>query len=167
MTISAMFSGLGIVIMLLGTLIDTVSLSVAAIASMLVLISVIEMKGAYPYLIFAVTAVMSLLFFPVKDTAVYYTCFFGFYPIIKEKLEKLKTPIAYILKVLIFNISMTVIILVSLFLLSVDTEDGGKWMLLLVAVLGNVTFILYDFALTRLITIYLKRLRSKFASIWK
>ena len=162
MTVSAMLAALGVALMWLGSLFDTLSLSMAAIASMLTIFAVIDIGSYYPYLIYAVTSVVALLLLPVKDVAVYYACFFGIYPILKEKYEKRSRPTSWLLKIATFNLAMILVAVITYFLLSFDKEDIKAWYLVAIAVLGNITFFLYDFALTRLITLYIRRFREHF-----
>ena len=84
MTVCAMLSALGVVLLLIGSFVEVMDLSAAAIASLLCVFAVIEYGGASPWLIFAVTSVLSMVLLPTKTPALMYLAFFGYYPIIKE-----------------------------------------------------------------------------------
>lgn len=157
-----MLTALGVVLMALGSIIDVLDLSVAVLASMLCIYAVIEMGGFYPWALWGATSILSLILLPVKTPALFYAAFAGFYPIVKEKLEKLPRAAAWILKVVVFHLSLGAIVLaMRLFLPGQLTEEIPYFGLILYA-LALVTFFLYDFALTRLITFYLVRLRHRF-----
>ena len=64
LALSAVFSALGVVLLALGSLLQVLDLTMAVLASFLVILAVIELRGRYPYLIYAVTAVLGLLLCP-------------------------------------------------------------------------------------------------------
>lgn len=162
-TVSAMLSALGVIIMAVGAFVEVLDLSTAVLASMLCIFAVIEIKGSYPWLIWLSTSVLSLILLPIKTPAVFYAMFFGFYPILKEKLERLPQILSWILKLVIFHACLALIWGVFKLFLPVALEEmGGGWMLASLYALALVCFVLYDIALTRLITFYIFRLRGRF-----
>ena len=66
LAVSAMLAALGVVLLWLGALVEVLDLSMAAIASMLAVFAVIEMSRRYAILVYAVTALLSLLLLPVR-----------------------------------------------------------------------------------------------------
>lgn len=162
LTVGAMLSALGVVILAAGSLFDVLDLSAAAFASMLCIYAVIEMGGGYPWMIFGVTSFLSLILLPQKSPAVFYACFFGFFPIIKEKAERLRKPVAFLLKTLTAHICFGGIYLVFRFFIPSALETyEWRWMYLLFYAALLICFYLYDFCLTRLIGFYLYRLRGR------
>ena len=159
MALCAILSALGVILLYMGALIEVIDLSMAVLASLIVIVLVVERGGAYPWMIYAVTSVLSLLLVPNKSPAIVYTCFMGFYPILKEKLERIRTPLVrLLLKLAIFNASVGLMVLISR-LLVVDL-DMGMVLWVTIAIL-NGTFLFYDYALTVLITSYLRVWRKK------
>ena len=162
-TVSAMLSALGVIIMAVGAFVEVLDLSTAVLASMLCIFAVIEIKGSYPWLIWLSTSVLALILLPIKTPAVFYALFFGFYPILKEKLERLPRLVSWLLKLAAFHLSLALMFgIFKLFIPSALEGVGTGWMLLALYALGLVCFVLYDIALTRLITFYLFRLRKYF-----
>ncbi len=159
MAISAMLAALGVVLLGVGGFVEVLDLSAAALASLLCIYAVIEMGGAYPWMIWLVTAVLSLLLIPNKSPAVFYL-FIGFYPILKEKLEKLPRLLSLLLKLLVFHGLPVLIWLVFKLFFPADLPPG--LMLLVTYLLGLAAFWMYDYALSKLITFYLIRLRERF-----
>ena len=90
-----------------------------------------------------------------------YVVFLGYYPIIKEKLERLKKPIAWLLKELVFNAALVALLVISKFLL-MPTASVSWLLYAALVVLAEIVFVLYDIALTRLITFYIIKLRHRF-----
>ena len=180
LTLGAILSAMGVALLFLGSFIETLDLTMAALASFFCIFAVIELGGAYPWLIFAVTGVLSVVLMPYSLTGWFYLLFFGYFPILKEKLEHLSRPVSWILKLLILNVALAVCVLVTYFLffgssgegniLSAFTfifgeSDAGEAMAIGVYVLANVTFIIYDIALTKLITVYFIKIKPKFKGI--
>lgn len=163
LTVSAMLSALGVIFLWLGSAVEVVDISMAAIASLLCVIAVIEYGGSAPWLIFGATATLSLLLLPQKTPAVMYLVFFGYYPILKEKLERRSKLTAWIFKEIIFNAALAILLVAShyLLLVSIPVESVILYYGALV-VMAEIAFPLYDVALTRLISFYLFRLRKRF-----
>ena len=156
-----MLSALGVVLLLVGSFIEVVDIAMAALASLLCIFAVIEYGKGAPWLVFAVTGVLSLILLPNKTPAVFYVGFLGYYPIIKEKLERFKKPIAWLFKMLVFNAALVVIFLAVKYILMPGVSES--WIIYAaLAVMSELVFVLYDIALTRLITFYILRLRHRF-----
>lgn len=158
---SAVISALGVVLLFLGSLVQVLDLSMAAIVSIFVVFAVIEIRGPYPFLIYAVTSVLALLLLPVKTPALVYALFAGYYPIVKGLLEgHLGKPFAWALKILIFGVGAAGAVLVAAKVLLADLSwlFANWWVFLLLV----PVFVLYDVALTRLISAYLNRWHTRF-----
>ena len=108
--ICALLSAMGVVILYLGALIDVLDLSVAVIASLLCVFAVIEMGGVWPWLIYAVVSVLSLVLLPQKSPAVVFALYAGYYPILKSYLERLPRVISFVLKIAEFNLAFSALI---------------------------------------------------------
>ena len=164
LTVSAMICALGVIILALGSVIEVLDITTAVVASLFCIYAVIEIGGAYPWGIWIVTSLLSVLLLPVKTPAIFYALFAGFYPILKEKLEKLKRPMAYLLKLVVFHISLgAIVLLLSVFFPEQLELDGAmKWLPVAMYAMCLAVFVLYDLALTRVITFYLYRLHNKF-----
>ncbi len=163
LTVAAMLSALGVVLLWLGSFLDVLDLSTAALASLLCVYAVIELGGAYPWMIWLCTSLLALLLLPQKSPAIFYALFAGFYPIVKEKAEKLPRVCGYVVKLVVFHLSLGVIVLaIKLFLPGLIEGQWAPWMPIALYVLALITFLLFDYALTKLITLYIYRFRGKF-----
>ena len=160
LAVCAMLSALGVVFLGIGSVISVMDISMAVLASLFCIFAVIEYGGTAPWLVFFVTGVLSLLL-PQKAPAVMYLLFFGYYPIIKEKLEKKPKAVAWILKEVIFQIALVGMLLLYHFLFM--ASGTVPWMMyVILALIAEIIFPIYDLALTRLITLYIYRLRKRF-----
>lgn len=176
MTLAALLAAMGVALIFLGSVIEVLDLSVAALASFFCIFAVIELGGAYPWLLYAVTSLLSVILMPHTMGGWFYLLFFGYYPILKEKLERLKKPIAWVLKLIILNVALLICVALAYFLFFgqsggnlIDAfvyvfggEGVGEILAIGVYALVNVVFIIYDIALTRLITFYFVKLRHRF-----
>ena len=156
-------TALAVVILLFSTVLPTMEYSIPAIAGLMLVPLVAEFGIRYALLGWGAASILGLLLVPNREAAVLFVCFFGIYPILKAKLETQHNPVLeWIGKFLIFNAC----VLVSYWLL-IWVLGMGELMAelsaftygpLLLLLLGNVVFGLYDLALSRLITLYFRRI---------
>lgn len=159
LTVSAMLAALSVVVMLAGSIIEVMDLSVAALASFAVIFAILELGGAYPYMIFASVSILGMLLLPSKLPALYYLLFFGWYPLVKYPLERLNVWLSQILKAGAFALSVTAITLVSIYVAGMeDAIPLNVW----VYVLCIPVFAIYDIALTRVTLTYLRVWKRRF-----
>lgn len=159
MALAAILSALSVVILFLGSVINILDLTAVALASIVIMVAVIELGGAYPYLIWLVSGILALIIVPDKFGALLYLVFGGIYPIFKSFFERLHYIISWVLKFSCFNTMLTLVILISKFVMHLP-DTGFDFELVLYGIC-NFTFLLYDIATTQLITIYLVKLRKQ------
>ncbi len=162
LAICAMMCALGVVVLYLGSVVEVLDISMAVIASLFAVFAVIEYGMAEAWTVYAVTSVLSLVLLPQKLPAVMYLLFFGFYPIVKERIEKLRRKVLqWVIKEAIFNVCLILLMLLVKWLVALDGHNLFVFEAVFF-ILANGTFVIYDIALTRLISMYLFRLRKKF-----
>ena len=162
LTVCAMLSALGVILLYVGSLLEVLDISMAVIASLMCVVAVIEYGGSAPWMIYGVTAILSVLLTPNKTAAFFYAIFFGFYPILKEKLEKLPRVLCWVLKEIIFNVCLIIAALGLYFLfMSKDNALINPFTIAIGFILCEAVFILYDVALTRLISFYIVNIRKR------
>ena len=179
LTVGALLSALSVAILAIGGVIQALDLSVAALASFICVFAVIELGGTYPWLIFAVTSALSIMLIPSNVGAWCYVLFFGYYAILKEKIERLNTVLAWVIKMLIGNVAFAILLFgfgtitygtglsfVELVSKVFDTRAGVVFAVGCI-LLVEFFFVIYDIALTRMITFYLNRLRHRFRFLHK
>ena len=107
-------------------------------------------------------SILGLLLLPDKGVALMYLVFFGLYPVVKSRLEQLKSrPAEWAGKLVFFNAALSLLWFAFQGLLLPNLPEwltGQVWMLYGA---GNLIFILYDVALSRLIGGLSARLRFK------
>ncbi len=161
LTISAMLSALGVVVLAIGSVVQTLDLTTAALAAFFCIYAVIEMGGAYPWMVWGVTSFLGILLLPQKSPAIFFL-FIGCYPILKEKLERMRRIPCWIFKLVIFHAMAGLFLLTMRIFFPEELLFSLSWMLIGSYVLAVVTFVVYDYALSKVITLYLLRLRDQF-----
>lgn len=160
-----MLTALGVVLLTAGSLFQTIDLTMAAVASLCVVLAMIELGGREALLIYIATSILSLLLVPQKLIAAEYVLFAGLYPLIKSLAEHLTTLFSWVVKLIFANLSLTLLVLAGKLLFSMPIESG--WLMAATYLLVNVTVVVFDIALTKLITFYYVRLQKRFASLFK
>ena len=165
------------VVLLIPTALDIFVYALPAIAGFLTLFCVIELGKSWAFGVYFATALLSLLLVPNKEAAVMYTAFFGYYAIVKALLEsKMPWLVEYLLKFLVFNMSVVLAYLVLIYLFGMPLDDvlgidgdvwWSKYALPVMLILGNVVFLAFDFALTRMAMVYLKVLQPKLHKLFR
>lgn len=148
---------LTLMILYASSIIPINTLSILALASCLIPISIIRTSIKNTILVYVASSILS--FFLAKfNIALYYTLFFGIYGLIKYLIEKVGNIVIEIfLKLISFNILLTIIYFIStIFLISINI----KFPLYVVWLIGQLMFLIYDYALTLVISYYLKRIHK-------
>lgn len=168
--VCGMVAALSVVIMML-TVIPVMTYSAPAFAGILLMVIVIEINKKWAFGVYVAVGILSLLLAADKEAAVMYVAFFGYYPIIKAILEsKLPKLLEWISKFLIFNVTMVAsyFVLIRVFGLSMDDmNELGKYGPLILLVMGNVVFVVFDIAITRLATLYIYKWQKPFRKLFK
>lgn len=149
-TVSGMVSALSVVIMLLTNIMPSM-MYVIPIVTGAIVFAVSEIIGKKWALgVFFVTSLISFILLTDKEAALNYTLFFGYYPLLKPVYEKLPKVISWVVKLLGFNIAITIIGLIVTFIFKLPflDEDLGEFTIPLFALLFNVVFVMYDIMFT-------------------
>lgn len=158
--VSGVLTALCVLLLFLGSLFQMLDLAAAAMGSIVILAAMIELGKLPALAVYAAASLISLLILPYKTPALVFAAFSGFYPILKQLLNRIKPLIlSYAVRIAVFNLFFTAIIYVSSVLLNASEEILSFTVVFYV--LGNITFIVYDFALEKLALFYVTRIRDK------
>ena len=155
----AIFSALSVLMLFAGAVVDVLSMTMTAIASLLISVVMIEIGGVYPWLTWGVTSALSLLLLPNKYPAILYVLIMGIYPILKERFERLHYVISWILKFSVFNTGLLLLITATKYIFYLSDSSADFTIPFLI--LGNLAFFLYDIALSKLILLYIVKGRKR------
>ena len=111
-------------------------------------------------------ALLMLIFiFGEPKSKILYILFFGYYPILKSVIEKIRKPvIEWLLKLAVFNAAAVASYLILSYVFNISYDDFGKLgqygaYIFLAAV--NIAFVIYDIGFSRVAGLYMYRLHSK------
>lgn len=143
---------LSVVLMLLTTLVPVFMYVIPIVTGLLVLFVADISDKKWALGVYFSTAFLSLLLITDKEAALTYALFFGYYPLIKDIIEKLPKALVWLLKLALFNAAAVGIGVISFYLFGVSGEEYnefGKYTIPILLIMANVAFILYDFCLTK------------------
>lgn len=146
-----------LVVLYAASILPISTLSILTVASCLIPISIIRTSIRNTILVYVASSLASF-FLISTNIALYYTLFFGLYGIIKYFAEKLKNiPLELILKLIGFNILLTIIYFVTVNFLGLPSIN---YPLYLIWIVSQAAFLIYDYALTLIISFYLNRIHT-------
>lgn len=167
LTLTALLAALSVVLLWLGRAVEIMDLSLAVIASLFVVFAKIELGGHYPYLLWLVSAALSLLWTSGGSAALFYAVFAGYYPIWKAFCERRSRLVEWVCKLFSFVFGAGLFWMLATFVFMLPSEDYTTPLLIAFLALALVTFLLYDVALSRLIRFYSLRIRPRIAPLLK
>ena len=164
--LGGIFSALCLIFMMI-TIIPFGTYALPVLAGALLFPVVIEVGSRTAALVYISVSLLSIFLVPDKEAVMLFVVFFGYYPILKEKMEKLRPLwVERVVKFLVFNASVTLGYYITLYVIGVarmmeDFGEAGTIFMIIMLLMGNAFFFLYDIALTRYISLYLYRFRKK------
>lgn len=134
----------------------------------LVLIAVKEENGlSTAMIVFAAVSLLSLFVVPIKEAALLFVCFFGYYPILRDSLSKLRPRVlSWVIKFAIFNAAVVAAYWVIVHLFGIteileDFGDFGKYSVYVLLAFANVFFVVYDICVRNITAAYRDWFRPK------
>ncbi len=164
-SVCGLFAALSVVIMLASYL-GVTTYAVPALAGALLIIIYLEFGVKSAFTVYLAVSVLSFLICE-KEASLCYLLFFGYYPFLKAYIEKIKNKaLQWVIKIALFTLSFSAVTLLCIFVLGLPIYDMnlglGNIGLLVFALALEVMFVLYDIALTKVITLYIVKYREKF-----
>ena len=167
LALSAILAALSVVILYLFTLLGIFDLCGLLLSSLLVLFCMMSAEGIYPYLMYGVVSLLSLLLLPDKSIAVLYILLGGPYPLLKFRLDKLPKVPGYLLKFLWLNgVAVLTFLLARFVFLSAEAEINPLWEVLFLLA-ANFCFLLYDVLLRRCVRYYFIKIQPRIQRLLK
>ena len=156
LTAAALMAALCVAILAIGSIVESLDLSLAVIAGLVVMICATEYGDRIGLAVFAVSAVLSMLL-PMRSGPLCFLVLFGWYPIAQKKLHQLPPVLCRVVKTVIFNAALILVLALSAFLTGLET----KLIYGILLVLGNLMFVLYDILLDRFLIWYILKIRPR------
>ena len=159
---------LGTAFMVLGAVIEVLDLTVCALASMLVVFVYLEIGSYYPWLVWICTSLATALIYPGSIIWAEYALVFGIYPLVKAYIEKMPRWSWLIVKLVYINAVIWGLFAICELLLGIPFfEEDGAVMKVVVYVLMNVAFLMYDLFIAVMVRFYYDKLRPRFKKMLK
>lgn len=154
LTLGGILIAISLVILYSSSILPISTLSILTLASCIIPICIIRSCVKTGFLVYIGTTTLGFFIIPI-NIIVYYGLFFGVYGIIKYYIEKLrKLPLEIILKLIVFNILFVAIFIFANLFLGNIIINIPLWLLWIIA---QPVFLLFDYALTLIISYYLNR----------
>ena len=144
--LGGILAALAVVIMSLGGMIPVATYTIPMLCSVLQYTVLRTCGKRIAWAWYGAVSILSLLLGPDKEAAAVFV-FLGYYPILKPRMDKMKLP--WLWKGLLFNASILTMYWLLIHLLGMgqvaeEFAELGKWMTVILLVLGNVIFFLLD-----------------------
>lgn len=148
MATCAIMAALCVVLMVLGAILE-LGMYAAPLFAGLCFIPIGQKYGwKYHVTVYIASSLLCFLLVPNIEENLMLAGLFGWYPIVRPSLQKLPKLLSWIAKLLIFNVVVIAIEWLVMYVLVPEVLGGTLlWVLL---ILGNITFIAYDFMIPRM-----------------
>lgn len=161
-----MLVALSVVLMLSGGLIPIATYCAPMFCALLLLPILLEFGKKAAWTAFASVALITL-FLGIDKEAAFFYLFIGHYPLLKWEIERIKKKkIKFLVKLLVFNLSICIMYWILGNLLGMDAvvaefSEMGSILLIVFAVMLNLCLFLYDRLIFPLTLLYDRRIRPK------
>lgn len=151
-------TALCIAVMFASGIIPVLTYTLPAFCGLVIMFVSMAVGRGAGWLVFVATAFLAVFLTPDKECAVMFVAFFGYYPVLKFTLEKVKNRFGRtVLKFLVFNVAIVLsqFIVIEVLGLPIESDNFlGKWLVPVLLVLANILFVAYDFALVQVVRVY-------------
>lgn len=158
MALGGILVALTIVTLYLTLLIPTNTIAIMTLSSLYIPICIIRSNVKTSIFVYITSTIVSFFILPINYSLMY-ALFFGVYGLVKHFIERMnKMTIEIVIKLVFFNIALT-IGLAALNLLGVNLEM--KFSLGIIYLLAQPVFLVYDYALSVLISMYYRKFHKR------
>lgn len=126
-----------------------------------------QLNRKWSFLAYAASALLCFMLIPEIEADLYYLFFFGYFPLIKEPIERLRPkPLAFIAKLAVFNGSAVTAFLILSQIMNLEQileglEGFGDMAVYVLWGAANIAYLVYDFCLSNLFFAFRKWLKPK------
>lgn len=154
------FAALSLILLYLSSITPTNRLSILVVASFIIPLSIMVTGVKNTVVVYGSISLLSLFIIPSRLISMSYILIFGSYGFVKYYVEKLRNiPIEIILKLLYFNITSSIILLIyKMLFLKIPNLNINIYLLLIIV---EIVFVIYDYELTVFIAYANKSLLKK------
>lgn len=172
-SLGGIVAALCLVMMFLTAVFPPLNMTLPLFAGMLISVVAIEVSTSWALVTYIVVSILSFFITPDKEAAIFFAVLFGYYPVLKAAVDKMKTKIiAWLIKLIVFDAAMVLIYYITVYVLgTIDIfEEFGflkEFMIPVLFIAINLIFILYDYCLSVIKEAYVKWFRPTFLRKFK
>ena len=172
--VCGVFCALAVVFLGLGAVIEVLDITASAVAALTLLPILLCYGRRYAWLAYAVTATLGVLLMPQSLAAWMYAGLAGFYPIIKQKLDRLPRVVGWGIKLILLTAVLLLYLAVFYFIMlggegsfadaffgGFGEADGPPVMAWAVIGLSVFTYVIFDILIDRLMILYYLRWQKR------
>ena len=156
---AGVITALSVILLALGSVIWVFSYTMPLLCGIVMIILTESFNKRTALLVYIAVSIISIFLLSDKESALIYILFFGYYPIIRLKPKVL----SWFIKLLIFNVGVVGAELICIYIFGIPFDDFlGKWGAVILLVIFNLLFLVYDRLYGMLLIIYEKKYKSRF-----
>lgn len=164
--LSGVLSALSVVLLYLGAVVWLFSYVSPLLCSFIIWFLLQTAGKRSALLSYVAVSILALVLTPDKETGLIYAMFFGYYPIIKAPIEKIKLKFLCVLtKFALFNVTMVLAQLALIYVFGIPFDNTlGRWGVVLLLVCANIVFLIYELLFVRLMLLYQSKFEKRIKS---
>lgn len=166
--VGGVVSALCLTLMFLTGVFPLLSMAIPIYAGALMIIVAKEVSTNWAFAAYCAVSLLSMFLTPDKEASTLFIMFFGYYPIILPKLDKIKlAPLKIGVKLAVFNGAMIIWYKLIAFIMGVYDFFGdfaflGKYAVAAVMIFINLVFFLYDYTIEMIERVYVNWFRPTY-----
>ncbi|WP_296968369.1 hypothetical protein [uncultured Eubacterium sp.] len=160
---SGVATALSVVMLFLGSIFWVLGYTMPLVASLVMIILLDSVSQKSALLTFISTSIISFILLNDKECVLLYILFFGYYPLIRDKINDIKPKfLSYLLKFITFNAAMVLTQVLCVYVFGIPFDDMlGKWGIVVFVLCLNLVFAVFDKLYTLLLKLYRIKLKKK------
>ncbi len=161
--LSGMLAALTVLLLFFGSVVQIFAYVAPLISGLIMIILINNVNKRSAWTVFVVSSLVAVFLLPDKECALTYVFFFGWYPMVKDSFDKIKIKILRIVaKFAVYNVAVVFSQLVCIYVFGIPFDNVfGVWGIVILLLLANLLFALYDRLFVLLSFIYMKKYYSK------
>lgn len=170
LAVSALSTALSVVMLFLGGITMVLAYAVPMFLGMLMIMLKRTFSASSAWVTYISTSILAFILVTDKECMMMYVSFFGFYPIIRDYFQKIKSkPLRIIAKLVLFNAAMLVcqVVLIKVFGIPFLEDGQGEWFIAVFAVLMNIMFLIYEKMIDKLTLLYVYKIEKRIKKLFK
>jgi len=166
--LGGVISSMSLFVMFLTSVLPAFYIAFPMLAGGLLLVIVSDISEGWAFVTYVGIGLLSLFITPDKEAALMFILLFGHYPILKQRIDRLKLPLLRgIIKIAVYNICIIAIFKISMAIFGIEDmfvgfEFLGKYVVPVLLVITSIVFLAYDKILSAYMFIYKDYFKPRF-----